>query len=196
MKKLCAILCAIILLLSLGMACASARTVTFGAYGYEPITWTVLSSDSNYTKLMSEYVLACMPFDKASSEWGSSDVRAWLNNSFVYQAFSSAERQALCPLNGDLAWLPSLGDMTNANYGFATNRDAEDSSRSAYGSGYAIGDGLWVDRSNLCPYYTMTIRDSESLYQIRTNGSVGVARCDRDNVGIRPVIIVETDALR
>lgn len=48
---------------------------------------------------------------------------------------------------------------------------------------------------NECTYYTLTPDDSEALYQIRADGAVGIARCDRDNVGIRPMIIVLTSDL-
>ena len=193
MKKIIAMLLTVILAFSFATA-AFARTVTFGSYDYEPITWQVLSSDSQYTKLISEYVIACMPFDRDNSNWTTSDVRAWLNDSFAYNAFTAYERSQLCLLNNDMVRLPSLGDMTSN--GFSRNRNAQDHSRAAMGNGYAVSGGLWVNRGNYCSYYTLTPNDSETLYQVRTNGSVGIARCDRDNVGIRAVIIVRTSALQ
>lgn len=194
MKKFTALLLALVLMFS--ASAALARTVTFGSYGYEPLTWQVLSSDANYTKLMSEYVIACMPFDDRSSDWSTSGVRAWLNDSFAYNAFSASERAALCMLNNDLVRLPSLGDVTDPHNGFASNRKAEDFRRAAMGNGYAVSGGLWVNRGSYCSYYTLTPNDRETLYQVRTNGSVGIARCDRDNVGVRAVIIVRTSALQ
>ena len=101
----------------------------------------------------------------------------------------------MCMLNNDLVRLPSLGDVTDPYNGFSSNRNAEDRRRAAMGNGYAVSDGLWVNRGSYCSYYTLTPNDSETLYQVRTNGSVGIARCDRDNVGIRAVIIVRTSAL-
>lgn len=198
MKKMLSMILVLCLVCSFA-ASAVAEVVTFGSYGYEPITWKVLYSDAKYTKLLSEYVIACLPFDNKNSQWTTSNARKWLNDSFAYQAFSSSERAALMPQNGDhndLVSLPSLGDVTNPQYGFASNRKAEDISRAAMGNAYAVGDGLWVNRGSYCSYYTMTPCDSESLYQVRTDGSIGVARCDRDNVGIRAMIIVRTDALQ
>lgn len=193
MKKWITMFFAFLLLLST-TSVAFGETVTFGRYGYDPITWVVLSSDESYTRLLSEYVIACMPFDSRSSDWSTSDVRSWLNDSFFYNAFNREERAAVCSLNNDMVRLPGLGDMTS--YGFAASRDAQDRGRAAMGNGYAVSDGLWVNRGNYCSYYTLTPNDSETLFQVRTDGSIGIARCDRDNVGVRPMVIVRTEALR
>ena len=194
MKKIAALVFALMMLFGMTAAQACGDTVVFGSYGYEPLTWQVLSSDSQYTRLISEYVIACMPFDRHNSNWTTSDVRAWLNDSFAYNAFSRAERAQMCTLNNDLVRLPSLGDMTS--YGYSRSRTAQDFSRAAMGNGYAVSGGLWVNRGNYCSYYTLTPNDSETLFQVRTNGSIGIARCDRDNVGVRAVIIVRTSALQ
>ena len=173
---------------------ALGETVAFGSYEYEPVTWMVLSSDENYTKLMSEYVINCMPFDDKNTEWSTSDVRAWLNDSFAYEAFSAEERAMICLVDSDLVRLPSLGDVTS--YGFSSNRKAEDASRAAKGSNYAVSQGLWVDRAGYCSYYTLTPANEKLLYQVRAGGSINAAAYDRDNVGIRAVIIVKTSALQ
>lgn len=194
-KRIAVTLLALVLLLCF-TASAMAQTVTFGSYGYDPIYWIVLSSDAQHTRLLSEYAIACMPFDEDSSDWDKSDLRDWLNNTFAYSAFTRSERESLCMLNNDLVRIPSLGDITNAQYGFATSQKAEDSSRAAVGSSSAIDQGLWVNSLNLCSYYTLTTVDSESLYQVLSTGAIGIARCDRENVGIRPMIIVLTSALK
>ena len=189
---------AVILVLSLCMGIvgsAMAQTVTFGSIGYRPISWIVLSSDRQYTVLLSEYALLCESFDDNSSSWATSDLRAWLNNQFAYRCFSNAERKNMYAMNGDYVWLPSVGDMTSPAYGFSSNWDAADYGRAAIGSRIAIDSGLWVTTGNYCSYYTMTPQDGQALYQIRSDGSVGIARCDRDNVGVRPMIVVRTAAL-
>ena len=99
-------------------------------------------------------------------------------------------------VEGDLIRIPSVGDMTNPQYGFSANRDARDRDRSARASSQAINQGVWTNDSGYCSYYTMTPCDRTSMYQIRTDGRVGVARIDRDNVGVRIIIKVETSALR
>ena len=194
MKKLfTAILCLTLCLAFAGSAMA--RTVSFGSAGYEPLRWDVLYSNDRYSILLSEKCVACHPFG-GSNSWSSSSLRSWLNNAYLYSAFTSSERRAMYSVEGDLIRIPSVGDMTNPQYGFSANRDARDRDRSARASSQAINQGVWTNDSGYCSYYTMTPCDRTSMYQIRTDGRVGVARIDRDNVGVRIIIKVETSALR
>ena len=193
MKKVLTV--AVCLLLCLAFAStALGQTVTFGFAGYEPIRWQVLYSSGGYSMLLSENCVACMPFG-GSSDWYSSSLRSWLNNVFLYNAFSSSERNAIRYVEGDYIRIPSVYDMTNPQYGYSSNRDAHDRSRSARAGGLAIQQGVWTNESGFCSYYTMTPRDRTSMYQIRTDGRVGVARIDRDNVGVRIIIMVDSSAI-
>lgn len=194
MKKILSLSLAFFLCL-FSISCSFAVTVTFGAYEYEPISWIVLSSNSEYTRLLSQYALDCRLYDKSSSEWKSSDLCSWLNNSFMYSAFSSSERQALVPIENAYILIPSIGDITNPQFWFSPNKDAKDPSRIAIGSPTAIEHGLWVDPSGCCSYYTRSSSSAENVYQVRPDGSIGIARVDRDNVGIRVMIIVKTSEL-
>ena len=192
-KSLTALLLCMALIL--GMAgSASAKVVTFGSSGYEPLRWQVLYTNGQYTTLISESCIACRSFG-SSSNWYSSSLRSWLNNVYLFNAFSSYERSAICTVDGDMIRIPSVGDMTNPQFGFSTNRDACDRSRSARGSAAAINQGLWTNDCGYCSYYTMTPCDRTSMYQVRTDGRIGVARIDRTNVGVRIMIKVRTSAL-
>ena len=91
--------------------------------------------------------------------------------------------------------IPSVGDMTNFRFGFSASRDAQDRTRSARANAVAVDQGVWTNASGYCSYYTMTPCDSTSMYQVRTDGRIGVARIDRDNVGVRIMIKVKTNAL-
>lgn len=79
-------------------------TVTFGAYeqdsdtsnGKEPIEWRILNIQSDGVTLISEYALDCQPYNTTdeNTTWESCSLRAWLNSTFINEAFS-AEEQAL-----------------------------------------------------------------------------------------------------
>jgi len=193
MKKIIATILCLVLCLSIASA-AMASTVTFGTNGWEPIRWNILSYNERYTTLISEECIACRPFGRTNN-WHNSSLRSWLNNDFAYYAFTAAERSKMCYVDGDLIRLPSVGDMTNPRNGFSANRDALDRSRSARASYSAINQGVWTNDYGYCSYYTMTPCDGTSMYQIRTDGRVGVARIDRDNVGVRIVITIKSSAL-
>lgn len=193
-KKLTAVMLCLILCMCFA-GCAMARTVTFGSAGYEELRWQVLYESSSSAVLLSQECIACRPFGSGSS-WGSSSLRSWLNSTYLYSAFTAGERRAILPVEGDMIRIPSVGDMTNTRFGFSSSRDAHDRTRSARGSSAAINQGLWTRDDGRCSYYTLTPCDRTSLYQVRTDGRIGVARADRDNVGVRIIIKVDSSALQ
>lgn len=79
-------------------------TVTFGAYeqdndisnGKESIEWRILNIQSDGVTLISEYALDCQPYNTTdeNTTWESCSLRAWLNSTFINEAFT-AEEQAL-----------------------------------------------------------------------------------------------------
>lgn len=79
--------------------------VTLGAYeqdndprnGPEPIEWIVLQLTDSGALLISRYALDCMAYNnyKTNVTWGTSSLRAWLNDTFYYSAFSADERSLI-----------------------------------------------------------------------------------------------------
>ena len=77
-------------------------TLYFGSYeqdgntenGAELIEWMVLEAQNGKVLLISRYGIEARPFHDSAAEvyWEGSDLRAWLNNDFMEQAFSSSER--------------------------------------------------------------------------------------------------------
>ncbi len=67
--------------------------------GPEPIQWLVLEADEDSLLLISQYELSCRKYCEQQYQlvsWADSDLRAWLNGSFLTYAFTDAER-ALIP---------------------------------------------------------------------------------------------------
>lgn len=113
--------------------------VLFGHYeqdystsdGAEPVQWLVLSydSDANTVLLLSRYVLDVRPYDEGTVgpdgkrvirdvTWEESSIREWLNGSFLTEAFSEKEQDAIIP-----------GDVTadkNPEFGAAAGNPAKD----------------------------------------------------------------------
>lgn len=201
-KTLTFILCLVLMMTAASGALAQVQagdSYWFGTYDQEypgqSIEWEVLSVSNGTAVLLSRKVLECRPYDSRNrSDWASSELCSWLNGQFLLNAFSRSERQLmLSDSQGNSVFIPTLQDMTNENYGFFGQRKVADPSRSAYGTSHASMNGLWTNRYGLCSFYTRTAENSSDLYQICTNGSVGVARADRDNVGVRVMIYVKVD---
>ena len=86
--------------------------VTFGTYPQTakgtdktPIEWLVLDYDekNNRALLISRYGLDCQPFNKVKVDvtWGTSSLRAWLNDTFLNKAFSKEEQGAILTTDVD-----------------------------------------------------------------------------------------------
>lgn len=129
-------------------------------YKYEPIKWRVLSVSEDGTDafLLSDKTLDGKAFHSNYSEtvtantvtWENSDVRGWLNGTFMETAFSEEEQEAIVAAKienlsyssyydggtetsakdgaptEDRIYLPSLADMVNQEYGFINNFNPTD----------------------------------------------------------------------
>lgn len=129
-------------------------------YKYEPIKWRVLSVSEDGTDafLLADKTLDGKAFHSNYSEtvtantvtWENSDVRGWLNGTFMETAFSAEEQEAIVAAKvenlsyssyydggtetsakdgaptEDRIYLPSLADMVNQEYGFINNFNPTD----------------------------------------------------------------------
>ena len=84
---------------------AVGETVKFGWYeqnddpddGKEEIEWTVLALEGDRALLISKYALDCQPYHKVhgSISWEECSLREWLNDSFLREAFNSAQQKRI-----------------------------------------------------------------------------------------------------
>lgn len=125
-------------------------------YKYEPLKWRILSVSEDGTDafVMADKTLDGKALHSNYSEtvttdtvtWENSDVREWLNHTFMETAFSEKEQEAIAVTEidnlsyssyygGDLEdgtptedriYLPSLDDMVNREYGFVNNFNPTD----------------------------------------------------------------------
>ncbi len=109
MKKLTAVLLALVMTLGIASALADSfkpgDRVYFGHYeqdgnarnGAEKICWIVLKAEGDDLMLLSEKGLDRHRFHKSSdgTSWKGSELREWLNEVFLYAAFDASERDAI-----------------------------------------------------------------------------------------------------
>lgn len=79
--------------------------LTFGTYAGEPIVWKAIAEENGRFLLLSQKVLEYRPFhndpvpkelygkDYMETNWGTCDLRRWLNGTFFQQAFSEEEQR-------------------------------------------------------------------------------------------------------
>lgn len=169
--------------------------VHLGSYDFqvgidEPIMWRVLYSDEKKALLLSEYALVARAYDQNSLTWSESDLKHWLNDIFYLHAFPNiALRNCLLTASErGTVFLLEKNDLTNSTYGFISSADAQDPNRICIASPHASNTSIWTTSGGACSYYTKTAADDTTLWMVRSNGSIGVARFDRTNVGIRPAV--------
>ena len=100
-------------------------------FTYEPIAWRVLDSNADGVLLISEKVLCTHTFNdaiRADNTWENSDVRKWLNGTFMRTAFTAKEQAFVLttaltnepnPVHGTYNGVPSpFAGNTSGGYPF------------------------------------------------------------------------------
>jgi TPR repeat protein len=67
----------------------------YGLLLEQPIIWQVLKKDEESVTVISEDVIACMPFDDCKADYATSSVRKWLNETFYEKVFTENEKKWL-----------------------------------------------------------------------------------------------------
>lgn len=106
--------------------------VTMGRYPQtadgevQPVLWRVLAADQGEALLLSEYILfaRCMNADllayreEIRGDFGRTDLCEYLNSTFMEDAFTPGEAEALVPLEGvGKVYIPSSEELKNKDYG-------------------------------------------------------------------------------
>ena len=170
---------------------------SFGTYeqdndsgnGPESITWRVLAISGSNVTLISQYGLDCLywnyPHTK-ENEWQKSDIRAWLREAFVPEAFSTDERAAIVSV--------TLLTSREAERYFSTDFD-----RSCEPTAYAIARGVDTGRYGFCSWW---LQDKGSTkYRVCIVDDEGSVRSalgyytDEFGFAVRPVIEVDVSKL-
>lgn len=139
-------------------------------FKYEPIRWTILEWAGDKVLLLCNTILDAQTYQNAASlpssiptnEYASSTIRAWLNNDFLNTAFTSAQKLLIAETeldnskntagvspsgdhtyssSKDRVFLPSYADVTNTEYGFAS-----DENRRKLTTDYAQMQGAYTAR--------------------------------------------------
>lgn len=79
------------------------NTITLGMYPQnsdsekEAVEWIVLKKEDNRCLCISRYLLDCKPYHEIPEKiaWENCSLRKWLNNEFLFTAFSPEEREKI-----------------------------------------------------------------------------------------------------
>lgn len=186
--------------------------VEFGVYeqdnntenGKEVIEWQVLEVKGDKALLISKYALDCKPYnyEEADVTWETCSLRKWLNNYFIYAAFSDDEKAVISTVtvsadkNSMFSTNPGnptqdrvfLLSTTEANKYFSSN-----SARQCEATEYVVAKGVCVDRSTGNCFWWLR---SPGMYQSHAadvpDGGVDPYgnMVDNDSLAVRPAMWV------
>mgnify|MGYP002524126707 CR=1 FL=1 len=144
--------------------------VYFGNYWQEadgnkkqPVKWRVLSVKDNDAFLLADKCLDCQSYDQMYSwkKWESCSLRSWLNDTFLNNAFSEQEQEAIFDTTVvnecdpifyttggadtvDKIYLLSESEIVNVAYGFNGDQGKHIKSRVSKATPYAVQKGVYV----------------------------------------------------
>ena len=216
-------------------AAAGYKPNTIYWFRFEPIEWRLISSDNMLVSNivldsqafnanvysgdpvtgadgMTRYVFGDANCTQPANKWETSDIRAWLNGTFMQTAFTSEEQSLIAQTqlknigahdiycypdtDDDRVFLLSRNDLlTASNYVYANSLEA----RMTTGSDYALSQGVAVRKpDNAVPWLLRSAGTHSSDITIVTNK--GYLHCNLNAAGtiagIRPAIrVTDLEAL-
>lgn len=186
--------------------------VTFGAYeqdndltnGKEDIEWLVLAREEDRILVISRYGLDCQQYHHTGQDsmtWEECDLRAWLNETFLNEAFSGEQQEHIPnvtvkadadpdPSNGmnpgnDTSDQVFLLSMVEAKRYFA-----DDTARQCAPTAYAVAQGSSVNPNNGFCWWWLRSPGYYSYYAayVYRDGSVGYIGYGVDYIAVRPAL--------
>lgn len=175
--------------------------------GKSSIEWMVLRREGNKVLLLSKMCLDCKQFntDYNNTTWEKSNVRKWLNQKFINDAFSQFEQEKIMSI--------SIPNPDNAEYETAGGNDTTDKiflltideaenllnreERQAKCTEYAKVQGAWVDSVTDTPYWWLRSPGGDPLLaaavHYRGKVFVGGLNICVDDTAIRPAFWLSLD---
>ncbi len=149
--------------------------ITFGSYeqdndlenGKEPLEWIVLDVQDTKAMVLSKYCIDTVIFypKRVPMFWGASDLRAWMNDGFIQEAFSPEEQAMILTTpvkNANPHGMKGAGEDTLDKVFLLSKTEVllffpELADRVAYPTEYAKSKGCTVDkRTGSCRWWTRT----------------------------------------
>lgn len=190
------------------------------SYGKSPIVWQILKVwEDGRILVISNEILDCKYFDEDHTEnqmtWEKSSIRRWLNETFLKDAFSPKEQEAilLCKNvnhDNDEYHTPGGADTEDKVFLLSVEEvskyfflDDYFSSSGTTATKYAIAQGVKTSRGNTGDWwlrtpgfgtegYTSSAACVDTMGRIRLQGS---SMMHADYVGVRPAMILDGSKL-
>ena len=171
---------------------------TFGVYeqdnnldnGEEKIDWIIIDENEKEYVLLSEYVLECNSYDDYDiyKPYNESGLGHWLNDYFLWSAFTIEEQNKIIKKNGVFINIPKIEDVNIVKEKFG------DEKIKAYPTKYAIKHGAELSEDGHTSYWLDEKADDNKVKWIGATGKIYDEGQDlrlRKGDGIRLIIHVK-----
>jgi hypothetical protein len=132
------------------------------SYSFGGYSWRILAASDGRALLITEDIIEVRRFDEESNEWGSSELRRYLNDDF-YSRFSPDEQRLICDAN--------LADVGTSDKVFLLSVDEVQAFFTGPEDCYAAYEGIEPTGSDGKPLYP---DDMERWWWLRTPGANGI----------------------
>ena len=184
--------------------------------GKESIEWIVLDADLENKKvlLISRYVLDTQIYYKIYTDvsWEKSNLRSWLNSTFLKTAFSSSEQKAILKSTLNNGFNEQKYDESEYSKPGAATTDKvfllsynelwnkympQEQERIAKATPYALAQGTWtVSSGEHKDHCVWMLRTTSCLADaVDLDGDWTDARVDMPGTGIRPTIWIDSSSV-
>ncbi len=187
--------------------------IYFGSYeqdnnksnGKETIEWQVLAKENNKVLVISRYALDCKPYNTEWEDvtWETCTLRAWLNGTFLNEAFSETEQSIIQTTEVPADRNATKDTIFLLSINRAEKYFASDEARMCVPTAYAIANGAYtndnyiVDGEATCWWWLRSPggyrSDATSVYR---DGGVysGGHRVSSARGCVRPALWIDLDA--
>ena len=159
----------------------------------ESIAWIVIGVKDDSMELLSRDALDCQPYTRINrkSNWQNSDLRSWLNEEFLQEAFSEEEQQALTERTTegksvrDLVFILSERELAAAF--------PKPNQRKAQLTAYASAKDGWSNGAGYCYFWLRgsTYGDRNRVSYVSSNGATESYYGNAGRRCVRPAINVD-----
>lgn len=186
--------------------------IKFGSYiqeldQKEPIEWIVLDKQEDKMLVVSKKILDCRKYHNKYEKinWEYSDIRKWLNNDFLNNAFSSEEQtqilQSKIINESNPTYKSNSGNKTFDKVFLLSINEAnryfkDEKARRAKGSNSAKNHNLWIDIYGNGFYWLRSSDDRQYSAVIDLRGDVSDFGhfVGNDRYGIRPALWIKFES--
>ena len=178
--------------------------VTFGKYeqdnnkrnGTESIQWIVLDVQDDRALLLSRYALDSVRYHSSyvDVDWEDCTLRSWLNDTFLYEAFSADERRRILPTNNGYGYSSTSDSVFLLSVGEVYSYLPSARDRTCSLTSYAISMGA-VERNSVAQWWWTRSPGTASGQAtfINFEGDSYSAYVNNYSLAIRPAIWISLD---